>query len=38
LPWLAPVIAAPAAVEKKTRFGTFIFYMLIALVIACKLL
>lgn len=38
LPWLTPVVAAPAAVEKKTRFGTFIFYALIALVIAVRLL
>jgi hypothetical protein len=38
LPWLTPVIATPAALEKKTRFGTFIFYSLIALVIAVRLL
>jgi hypothetical protein len=38
LPWLTPVVAAPAALEKKTRFGTFIFYSLIVLVIAVRLL
>ena len=38
LPWLTPVVAAPAAHEKKTRFGTFIFYSLILLVIAVRLL
>ncbi len=38
LPWLAPVVAAPAALEKKTRFGTFIFYALVALVVAVRLL
>lgn len=38
LPWLTPIVAAPAALEKKTRFGTFIFYALIVLVIAVHLL
>lgn len=37
LPWLLPAIAAPSAADKKTRFGTFIFYFLIALVIAVQL-
>lgn len=36
--WATPVVAAPIAAEKKSRFGTFIFYFLIALVAASKLL